>query len=241
MSSQNRLYPEMVSPKMAPQFLASKWIHFDFLVETAELAKLFLTLGEPLFLFSTMGVQEKGKSRILPDEFLAAWERYIECLRQGNKVDDPDFRYFFTAIMSYELNAMRSVEIPGEREVIIPYEPIMQMQMHRFTYSLDCKKIHSQAFGEGSISWGIRLSYPQLFQYPQTRQVEAAQNVAKFKNALLVSKVRSWLREVSVPTPLEISGQRQNVPIRLGKSCFPWINNHFDLVRKDLRVHMLQF
>lgn len=234
-------YPETVSPKMAPLFLASKWVHFDFLVETDELKKLFVHLSEPFYLFSTMGVQPKGTSLIALETFFDAWQRYIEALRARNQIVDNDWRFFFTACMTCDLGAIRRVEIPGMREIIIPYEPLMQMQIHRFSYSRSDNKIHPQAYGMDTVSWGVRLSYPQIFQYPHTRKVEDAQDEAIFKNAHFVPKVRAWLREVSVPTPLLIDGVRHNVPMRLGKGCFSWIANHFDLVRKEIGVHNFNF
>lgn len=224
-------------PQEAPVFLASKWLHLDLLVETSEFEQFFSSIDRPLFLFSTLGVQPKGKNRVGVSDFLSAWQRYIALLKQGLPVNDADFRFFFTLSCTFDLEAVRVLDLPNDREVIAPYAPLMQMQLHRFSYSMADNKFHSQAFGVHSVSWGVRLSYPQLYQYPNTRKVEDALDETKFVNATLFSKARSWMREVSTPTPFLVEGQRVNVPIRLGKSCFSWIDAHPDLAGKKLSVY----
>ena len=232
-------YPERISTKDAPVFMASKWLHFDFLVETDELKELFDSIGTPIFLFSTMGVQQKNKSQIPLDQFLHTWQRYLETLKSGKGVQDSEFRFFFTACLTRDLKALRAVDIANEREVISAYEPMVQMQIHRFSYSETDKKFHSQAFGADSISWGLRLSYPQLYQYPQTRVVENALDEAKFINASIVPQIRSWLRKVSLPVPFIVDEVHTNEPMRIGRGCFSWINTHPDLVRKHIQVKTL--
>lgn len=219
---------QKILPKDAPQFLASKWLHLDFLVDLQEFEKLF---SEPFSLFSTLGVQPEGKNSITKEQFLTAWQRYIGTIQAGACVQDNDYRFFFTAILTQDLAAIRALELADNKEIIIPYEPIVQMQLHRFAYSEADEKFHSQAFGKTSVSWGVRISYPQLFQSPTTRQVLEGNS---FSNIKLFKHIQSWLREVSIATPFIVQGRRVNVPIRLGKNCLSWINQHSDL--KQLKV-----
>lgn len=233
------LYPERISTKDAPVFLASKWLHFDFLVETVEIKELFDSIEAPLYLFSTMGVQQNGKNSIAMRDFFDCWQRYIDTLKSGKSVQDSDIRFFFTACLTRDLKALRTQQLANEREVIIPYEPIVQMQLHRFSYSQTDNKFHSQAFGDESVSWGVRLSYPQLYQYPHTRVVENALDETKFINASLVPTIRAWLRKMTLPTPFIVDGVQINEPMRIGRGCFSWINNHCDLIRRQIQVKSL--
>jgi len=220
-------------PKQAPTFLASKWLHIDLLTESME--SLFEAMPE-FFHFSTLGVQEKGKNAIQRADFLSSWHCYISDLKNGKVSDDFRFRFFATSLFTTTLESIRALDIADDKEIIIPYEPCLQMQLHRFTYSSLDHKFHSMAFGQNSISWGVRLSYPQLFQYPHTRVVEEALDAERFQNATLFLAVRQWMRANTQPTPFEIKGMRVNVPMRIGKECFSWINNHPELKNRGLQV-----
>lgn len=225
-----------VLPKEAPVYLASKWIHLDLLVDKESFEGLLDSFGVPLYLFSTLGVGKKGSHEVSKEAFLDAWQRYIACIQEGRLPQEADFRFLFTLALTCDLGALRSVVIDAAREVIIPYLPLMQMQIHRFSFSKLDKKFHSMAFGEKSIFWGVRLSYPQLFQHPDTRQVEDALDETKFPNAALFSRLKSWMRQNSQPTPFVVDGKRENVPMRIGKSCFSWINRHPGLLDAGLSV-----
>lgn len=223
-------------PKQAPQYMASKWIHFDLLVETDVMQDLLQNLGEPLHLFSVLGVANRGEHVISPQAFLDVWQRYIDTLKGGKIPNDSDFRFFFTTALTKTLSALRAVDVGNDREIVIPYEPLLQMQIHRFTYSHEDATFHSMAFGEKSISWGVRISYPQLFQYPETRIVEDALDASRFVNAELFVKLRSWIRSNTQATPFMIEGKKVNNPMRISKECFSWINNHPQLKACGLSI-----
>lgn len=223
-------------PKQAPNYMASKWIHFDLLVETAVMQDLLQHLGEPLHLFSVLGVANRQEHVISQNVFLDVWQRYIDTLKAGNIPNDADFRFYLTCALTKTLSALRAVDVGNNREIIIAYEPLLQMQIHRFTYSHQDATFHSMAFGDKSISWGVRISYPQLFQYPETRVVEDALNASTFVNAELFSKLRSWIRSSTQATPFMVDGKKVNNPMRIGKECFSWINNHAQLKACGLSI-----
>lgn len=225
-----------IKPTEAPTFFASKWQHIDLLVEASDFEELFQSTSEPIFLFSTMGLQPKDKNCISHSDFLSAWERYTSLLKEGEKVVDAEFRFFFTLALSYCQEAVRVLDFPDGRETVVPYAPIVQMQMHRMSYSVQDGKFHSQAFGPESISWGVRLSYPQLYQDPIKRSVENGFDEAVFVNARLFSRIRSWVRRVSLPVHFTVNGAKIMAPCRLGRDSFRWIDKHPDLVRKQLTV-----
>jgi hypothetical protein len=230
---------QRVLPKQAPPYLASKWLHFDFLVETAELRTFFTSIDKPLLLFSTMGVQQKGGNCFTQDSFLTCYEEYLKALRSSQKNDDRAFRFFFTACLTLDEACVRALDLADNKEMIIPYLPCVQMQMHRFIYSSLDHSFKTQSFGQNSISWGVRLSYPVLFQHPETRTVEKALDQTKFCNGALLPHIRAFLRNMTVATPFIIENKRVNMSSRLGKQCFSWINQHPDLVLKNLTVEKI--
>ncbi len=225
-----------IQPKEAPTYLASKWFHFDLLVEVEELESLFASFGD-FYMFSTLGVAAPGAHLLEKKAFLEAYGRYLDELKQGKVVVDGDYRFFFTACLTKTLNAIRAIDIGNNKEIITPYEPVLQMQMHRFSFSYSEMKFHSMAFGDKCISWGLRLSYPQLYQYPETRKVEDALDEERFVNAKLYSSIRPWLRAHTIPTPFVIDGKRVNDPMRLGKKCLPWIQHHAEMQIRGLNIY----
>lgn len=214
------------------QFLASKWLHIDFLISHEEMKRLFSSLQvehETLFLFSTLGVQKRGQNRIKLADFFHAWKAYEEALQKNEPLNGTPFRFFFTNCISKYEDAVEPMLIGEDRERVMPKTPCLQMQPHRFSYSKLDGKFRSMVLGKNSVSWGVRVSYPQLYQIPNSREVVDALEKSHFPNAALFSSLRSWLRHNSLPTPMIVDGKRVNIPMRIGKECLPWINNHPEL------------
>ena len=228
-----------ITAKEAPPFLASKWLHLDLLIDANEMLDLFSFIRQHasnVFLFSTLGVQPRGQNFLEQEQFLAAWQRYITILQSGNIPQDANFRFFFTAVMTVTTDALRAIDIKDDKEIIMACEPIVQMQLHRFIYSQTDEKFRSMIFGENSISWGVRFSYPQIFQHPLTRMVEDSLEEQRFVNASIFATIRQWIRQCTMPTPFVIEEKRINVPIRIGKECLGWINNHPELIARNIYV-----
>ena len=213
--------------------MASKWLHLPLLIDVQEMSSLLDHLGE-VYLFSTMGVQPVGKNTLFREQFLEAWQQYIASLR-SEKIDEHYFRFFMTLALTKTVDAVVFIDAGDGREMIRPVLPVVQTQMHRFSYSTEDKKFRSMVFGPNTISWGIQFSYPQLFQDPVQRNIEQALN-ERFVNSTLFRALQEWVRRHTVPTPFFVEGKKVNVPIRLGKNCFSWINTHHDLVKRGLTV-----
>ncbi len=220
----------------APLFLASKWLHFDLLIDTENMRGLLAALGSPLFQVSTLGVAKKGSSLLNEKTFLEIWQRYLDVLKSGELPQDGEFRFFFTCCFTKYLEALHFLDVGSDREIVSPLEPLLQMQIHRFHYSKEDKKFHSMSFGEKSISWGVRISYPQLFQFPDTRIVEDATSEERFKNAALLLQLKNWVRSYTQPTPFLVDGKKIYQPMRIDKECLSWIDRHAHLRREGLQI-----
>jgi hypothetical protein len=114
--------------------------------------------------------------------------------------------------------------------------PIIQLQAHTLFYSQLDGQVRSMVRGEGEIHWGIQFSYPQIYQNAQTGQIEKIEDNEKFPNTALFRRLQRWVRDHTRATPLEVGGKRVNLPARLGKQCFSWINRHPQLLAAGIRV-----
>ena len=226
---------QRVTPKDAPQFFASKWLHIQFLLDPEEMKDLFQALGE-VFIFSTMGIKPRGGNQIPIALFLEQYTRYIDLLKAAECINDDAFRFYFSAVITRSQDALLAIDVGNNREIIRPLKPILQIKLHRFDYSYVDGKIRPSVFGKDTVSWGIEISYPQLYQDPLTRVCEKATDLVLFPNAELFKKVQQWIRANTVPTPFIAQDVRIRCPIRIGKKCFDWIDSHQELKARKLAI-----
>ena len=153
------------------------------------------------------------------ESFLSSYRHYIEGLKAGTLAT---FRHFSSAI-SIDPEAFHTCMIGSEKYMAKPLKPLIQMQQHRFFPSKTAGAFHSMVMSQESIHWGIQFSYPQLYQ-DEHLMVKAVKETEEFPNTALFKKLQRWVRTRTVPTPFIVEGRQVNVPIRLGKNCFSWIN-----------------
>ena len=112
---------------------------------------------------------------------------------------------------------------------------MIQLQAHRFDYSPLDGKFRTMILGYDSVHWGLQFSYPHLFQNEKL-EVLTVNESEQFPNSALFKKLQRWVRAHTLATPFEVGGHKVNASIRLGKQCFPWINDHPQLKEKKWKV-----
>lgn len=214
---------------------ASKWLKHQILIDAEDMQNLFQNLGD-FALYQTSGVCPLGEGNIPKPEFLDCYANYISALKQGQLPDETPLRKYFTAAMSVTEEALFAVPVGEKEQVVRIKQPIVQLQYHRFDYSDVDHQFRSMVYGVDSISWGIQFSYPQLYQNAKTKEVQQVSDSPEFPNTQLFRQLQKWIRHHTVATPFVVEGVRTNVPIRLGKNCFSWINRHPQLLKKKISV-----
>lgn len=195
----------------------SRWLLVPVLLDPSEMVALFAELGEFLIVDVSRVTAEGEISR---GDFLNIYSDYVEGLKSGEVQTSPWFSSCFTTTME----AVEVRPVPDGRAVRRAAAPVIQLQPHTFAHSADDGKFRSMVRGPGAISWGIQFSYPQLFEDPTTREIVKVD--ATFPNSTIFRTLQRWVRHHTRPTPFEVDGKRVNVPIRLGKVCFEWIDKH---------------
>lgn len=218
---------------------ASKWLQLQALLSKNEMGGLFEFLEQSLgnfWLFPCGIVCSKEQGEVAKNTFLNKYGNYVESLSQGVVPDATYYRSFFSPSMTLTPEALFTIPVGEDRQIIRIAKPVVQLQAHNIDYSVVDKKFHSMVFGIDSIPWGIQFSYPQLFQDNETRQVEMVKKTKAFPNTALFQHLQKWMRSHTIPTPFVAEGKDVNVPMRLGKECLSWINRHPSLVQKNIRV-----
>lgn len=217
-----------------PPMEASKWLKFQVLVDAEEMGKLFKILG-PFEIYLTGVLTEPGKENVVKTHFLDIYRSYIDSLAQGEIPIEASYRPYFNTIFTADEESLYALPTAAGRQLVRVIKPVLQLQAHSMDYSIHDNKFRPMIFGLDSILWGIQFSYPQLFLDPKTKDILNVD--LTFPNTFLFKNLQKWVRKETVPTPFLIEKKVVHTPMRLGKACFPWINQHPDLIRKSLLVH----
>lgn len=218
---------------LLPPLQVSKWLKCPVLLNPEEMEALIKEMGD-FYIFIVSELVNKNEEFFSPSLFMEKYRLYVNQLRDGKIPNDNHFRAPFSSIWTVTSEAVYQVET-ADGKMIRAESPVVQLQPHRFDFSAVDGKFRSMVFGLNSISWGIQFSYPQLYQ-DLNMHVKQVKETPEFPNTTLFKKIQRWVRENTVPVPFLVEGKRINVPFRLGKTCFEWINNHPQLTAKGLHV-----
>jgi len=212
-------------------FQAAKWLKIQVLVEPSELAIL---LEQEFSIYPLSGAHSFDSIPVKKEMFLFAYQSWIQQLKEGIIPGETELRLWSAAAWTNSPSAIWLQEIPGNKYLAKPCEPFLQCQIHYMGYSRLDGVFRPMVLGSSSIFWGLQFSFPQVYQHPKTGEFLEVEGFGLF------DQVRKWSREYTVPTPMLVDGKRMNIPIRLGKKCFSWINAHPQLQMKDLSVKGLK-
>lgn len=213
---------------------ASKWLDIQALLSTEEMEKLFAHL-QPFQIFLTGTVTPLGQGEISSHAFLQGYRSYVDAIRSGQIPDMAHYRALFSTVFTLSPDHLNVLQVGNDRQLMRVMKPVVQLQPHSMGYSEYDGKFHSKVYGESCINWGIQFSYPQLFSEPQTKEILKVVESPDFPNTALFKALQRWMREHTVPTPMQTPTGPLNLPVRLGKECLPWINNHPQLKSKNLQ------
>ena len=219
---------------IGPPLQVAKWLKCPVLLGISEMESLLSDLGE-FWILLISGVVPVNGGFVSKEKFLEGYAEYIETLRRGEIPDDLKTRSLFSSVWTVDLNTVYGAMVQDGRQIIKVEKPVIQLQSHRFNYYPSDGKFHSMIFGIDTICWGIQFSYPQLYQ-DTSLLVQHVKETAEFPNTSFFKALQRWMRNHTTATPFLVENRRVNASIRLGKSCFEWINNHPQLIAKGLKV-----
>lgn len=231
------MYPEiLIGSSSYPKTLeASKFLKAPMLLSENELRLLFENL-KPFWLFKAGGVI-KNKDWLIPEESFI--ENYKETIQ--NQVENKGHpkelnRGLFAAFLTNDPDSIYRIPINHETDLLKIKKPIIQVQMHTLSYSFEDGQFRSMVFGEGSFFFGLLFSYPQLMKNQETEEIIKIDQSPLFPNTKIFKKLLVWQRQNTTPTPFIVNNERVNVPARIGKECYRFINNHPALLSQGLKI-----
>lgn len=210
----------------------SKSRKLPILIEVDEMKDLFAALGS-FFIFDVSRPVSAESAVISQDKFIAAYAEYIQGIKTKSLIDETRVQPIFSSIFTCDLDLLYAIPLQGEKFLIKAKKPVVQLQRHHFVFS---DQFHSGVMGKESVTWGIQFSYPLIFLDPKTKMVAKVEKNPLFPNTEFFDRLSKWVRHHTMATPFIFEEKQMNEPMRLGKKCFPWINDHPGLVAKKLRV-----
>ena len=223
------------TPEQEGLLKVSKFLSLQVLIDDTEMEQLVASL--PSFqIIAANGVTEQGKGEVNPKDFLQTHASYIDVLKNGELPDPKDYRARFYDSWTVDTDLLYAVPVGDRQQLIKSTKPLIQLQAHQIAYAQSDGRFRPMGMGKNAITWGIQFSYPQLYQDPKTQELEKVDQSERFPNTSLFRKLQQWVRKNTVPTPFEVDSKRSNVPMRLGKQCLEWINQHPQLREQGIRV-----
>ncbi len=210
----------------------SKSRKLPILIDADEMEALFSFLGT-FEIFDVSRKVTEETAEISKADFLSAYATYVNGIKTGQLVDETPLRPYFSAIFTLTPDVLYAIPVGQDNYLIKAKRPVVQLQRHHFIYT---DTFHSGIIGAESITWGIQFSYPQLYLDPKTNAIGKVEKNPLFPNTELFQKLAKWVRDHTSATPFVAKGKVTNQPIRLGKRCFAWINNHPTLKARNLYV-----
>lgn len=226
--------PPISSLSQSPQLRASKWTCLQALVTPQEMQVLLEALSQPyLYLCGSLWAKEEFSNH--KKLFLENYKRYIDALENGNVPDLSLTRTFFSACLTDHPEATYLQDVQNEQFLLRFTQPIIQIQHHTMNYSPYDGKMHSMVFGKDAITWGIQLSYPQMYMDANGNVKQTTDSTAH-PNSGLFKTLQRWLRHNTLPTTFISDNQRIPTSIRLGKGCLEWIERHPQMQAHNIQV-----
>jgi len=218
---------QISTPQEEGVYQASKWLKLPMLLDASELKSLFDSIA-PFWIFPLTGVVDG--SPISSDIFIAEYGRWINALKQGSAPTDGELRSLLACAFTDDLESLWLQNV-GRGYLTKIRKPVIQVQAHFFSYSSVDGEFRSMSMGKESVFWGLQCSFPQVYQDPKTMDLFEMDAHPLFR------KIQLWVRENTRATPFIVDGKRVNVPMRLGKCCFSWIQNHPQLIQQGIKVY----
>lgn len=197
-----------------PVFQAAKWLKLPLLLSLDEMKGLLTVL--PKWIIPLSGVIEDGKEILSQDMFLKLYEDYVKQIDAGIRRPVIDRR--LTCAFTDDLDNLRAIPVSGGL-LIRAIKPTLQVQPYWIHYSSASEKFIDTTHSQDSFAFGLAFSSPQLFQDPDTKDIE------KFSDPTY-KLLQKWSRENTLPTPFLVDGKIINFPSRIGKTrgtpvCMP--------------------
>ncbi len=217
-----------------PSLQASKWLSFQLLLDPIEMSAL-LDILEPIVFYRVGLPLILGEEKRSKEDFLHAYQQYCKSLSLQKIPDSGFFKKEFSNALTADINDLSFKELEGGRLIGTIIHPVLVMQLNNLSYSQEEGMFRAMVHGLNTITWGVQISFPQLYQDAQSGEVlesfkEGLPNAQKFK------KLRHFVQDETVAACFFVEGKSVQATVRIGKKAQEWVNQHPQLLERNIRV-----
>lgn len=233
--SPNLSIPLLSADQTPSQASFSKWISIDLLIDSNELNSLLTFCGSPLLL-TMQNLSQSNPFYLDHAIFLQKYEAYIADLKKGSIPNFQEIRTYFYLFMTSHLKGISIKEFSADKKKLFYNNPLIEFKPICLNFSKVDQTVRVMPLSPRGILWGFKISFPGIVQKHQSSAIEPV----SFKhdpNGILFSRVRKWIRDHTKAAPFLIGSKKVNLPIRLGKKCFNWINHHPQLNATEIHIN----
>ncbi len=229
----NPSIPLLTSDQTALQARFSRWISIDLLIDKQEMGD-FLEQFHP-FLLTTQPTSESPSFILQTTEFLKTYTHYIDCLKNGSLPLLQDFKKKFYLFITSSLEEVYQKPLASDKKSLVFNAPLIEVKPICLSVSTVDDSVRVMPLNPKGILWGLRFSFPQMIQKANSCDIKQIDS-KEYPTGELFKNFRKWVRSQTLATPFIFNSKKMNLPIRLGRECFSWINKHPQLKIFNLAV-----
>lgn len=204
----------------------SRWTHLDVLIDSEEMGLLFDSLGDFSILSLTQLPQKHPPFVVDKQDFLSVYQSYIHDLKNKKEPPFETFRSWFHMHWTKTLEGIAIMELPSTFQKLYVPIPTLQTKPICLQVSEIDHLIRVSSLRPNELLWGLRFSFPGLYQAPNSHTIDTL-NPSNNVNAALYKQLRAWLRKETFQPFFKAPYQlASNLYLRVGNQCRAWIHNH---------------
>ena len=127
-------------------------------------------------------------------------------------------RRFFTVMVTPSLEDVYGVSISPTKYIIKPAKPVIFLQLYHCYLSPFDQEFHSMALSPDSFALGLQVSYPQVWENPNTHLFSKTFLEEGFACTPRFKAFMKWQRQKTRPALFERNQEKVYAPFRIGKT-----------------------
>ncbi|MES2199773.1 MAG: hypothetical protein V4489_06360 [Chlamydiota bacterium] len=203
----------------------SKWVKHAVLLDREEMESLWEVLASCIIISPIQKVS-KEKWQVSKEHFFTWYEKYLSWLRLEDDFPPPDLRKEFTLMLSTFVEAFYAVSLSSDQFLIKARCPVIQIQIYHCFISKFDRKIYPMAMNADSFTYGLQISYPQIYEEPHVGKFKKMLLEKDFPNTILYKQIVQWLRNHTKPATFFLGDKEEVAPFRVGKKEKDGIGDH---------------
>lgn len=159
--------------------------------------------------------------------------KFITEIETTLDLDISPYRIPFSSALSQDSSDFSVTNLAGEKVLVKPRQPVIQLRPLSLSISPD-GALQTKSWGKDHIFWGIQLSYPQIFQDPDTKEI--IQALANHPNGKLFKEILRWFRHHTKPVSLAKREKSLAFSLKVGSKSVYLLAKH-----EQIKKSMIEF